>query len=572
MARISAWDTDGGAAESVWFEGTGVTDDADNPDGEAMLSAADWRIGERTVTVKSNKATGFIKIMVEHLDSGMDDTAVVGFGSAIDSLYVGAADFAGFDITAWEEGVEGAAQEIWGDYTLRVVPVDRHGNPSVRAFEAGFDSLDVLDTRVKDNAIEYKNGIDVEIIGVPAIEDFALLILSIGKDGETYDLVAPDNRRSQTVQVRVVNASLNEDDTRSQNIRSTAKFKISAPLEPVLTLWVPGMEEDQAGKDVLIPADPGDITVTVAAAGYNAGDMVTFTRNGEDAGTVEADEDGVARLMITASVASTTTVSATNGVYATDELTIVFDDRPPKPVRKQFVDANGDPVYLISAENMTVDVADFLALVAAFGSSEGDDNYNVQADVNGDGMVNVADFVEFITSFGKTAVGPATKPLVLLPGVNENAEFSLSLGSDRVVAGETVAVDVSLANVAALVGYGFALNYESDKFEFVSVAPADEDLLKSTGGETLFHHVVADGQVTVANGLYNGTAISGGGDVVRFVFRVLREFEDNARFEIADGLVFDPGSAFQSGGGRGCAGTSEYAQRVRFAPELPQSI
>ncbi|MYG48590.1 MAG: T9SS type A sorting domain-containing protein [Gemmatimonadales bacterium] len=543
MARISAWDTDGGAAESVWFEGTGVTDDADNPDGEAMLSAADWRIGKRTVTVKSNKATGFIKIMVEHLDSGMGDTAVVGFGSAIDSLYVGAADFAGFDITAWEEGVEGAAQEIWGDYTLRVVPVDRHGNPSVRAFAADFDdSLDVLDTRVGDSgAFEYKNGIDVEIIGVPAIEDFALLILSIGKDGETYDLVAPDNRRSQTVQVRVVNGSLKEGDTRSQNIRSTAKFKISAPLTPMLTLWVPGMEEDQAGKDVMIPADPGEITVTVAAEGYNAGDMVTFTRNGEDAGTVEADDDGVAKLMITASVASTTMVSATNGLYETGELTIVFDDTPPKPVRKQFVDANGDPVYLISAENMTVDVADFLALVAAFGSSEGDDNYNVQADVNDDGMVNVADFVEFITSFGKTAVGPATKPLVLLPGVNENAEFSLSLGSERVVAGETVAVDVSLANVAALVGYGFALNYESDKFEFVSVAPADEDLLKSTGGETLFHHVVADGQVTVANGLYNGTAISGGGDVVRFVFRVLREFEDNARFEIADGLVFDPG-------------------------------
>ena len=40
----------------MWFEGTGVDDDADNPDGEAMLSAADWRIGKRTVTVKSNKA------------------------------------------------------------------------------------------------------------------------------------------------------------------------------------------------------------------------------------------------------------------------------------------------------------------------------------------------------------------------------------------------------------------------------------------------------------------------------------------------------------------------------------
>ena len=187
-----------------------------------------------------------------------------------------------------------------------------------------------------------------------------------------------------------------------------------------------------------------------------------------------------------------------------------------------------------------VGVDDFLALVAAFGSSEGDDNYNVQADINDDGTVDINDFLAFITSYGKTAA-VSGKPIVLLPGINENAEFSLSLGSERVIAGELVAVDVSLANVEALIGYGFTLNYETDKFEFVSVAPADEDLLKSTGGDTpLFHHIVADGQVAIANGIVNGTAVSGGGDIVRFVFRVLYEFGDNARFEIADGLVFDP--------------------------------
>ncbi|MYD61311.1 MAG: T9SS type A sorting domain-containing protein [Gemmatimonadetes bacterium] len=541
--RISAWDTDGGAAESVWFEGTGVTDDADNPDGVAMLSAADWRIGKRSVAVKSNMAVGSVKILVQHVTSGMGDTAVLGFESAKD-VYVGAADFAGFEITAWEEGADGAVQDIWGNYTLRVVPVDRHGNASVRAFKANpagddADSLDVLDTRAGDNAFEYKNGIDVEIIGVPAIEDFALLILSVEKEGANYDLVAPDDRRTQTVQVRVVNGSLKEGDARSQNIRSSAKFDISAPLTPMLTLWVPGSDKNEAGNDVVIPAD-GEITVTVAAEGYNAGDMVTFTRNGTAMDPVEANDDGTATLMITASMAGTTTVSATNGRYSADELTIAFVDTPPEPARMSYVDANGDPVYLISMTDMTVGVDDFLAMVAAFGSSDGDANYNAQADVNDDGTVDVDDFLEFVMSFGRTAVGPATKPLVLLPGINENAEFSLSLGSERVVAGELVAVDVSLANVAALVGYGFALNYETDKFEFVSVAPADEDLLKSTGGETLFHHIVSNGQVTVANGLYNGTAVSGGGDVVRFVFRVLREFEDNARFEIADGLVFDP--------------------------------
>ena len=112
------------------------------------------------------------------------------------------------------------------------------------------------------------------------------------------------------------------------------------------------------------------------------------------------------------------------------------------------------------AENMRVGSDDYAALPAAWGSSKGDDNYNVQADVNDDGTVNSADYALFIATWGKTAVGPATKPIVLLPGVNENAEFSLSLGSERVVAGELVAVDVSLANVAALMGYGFALNYE----------------------------------------------------------------------------------------------------------------
>ena len=240
----------------------------------------------------------------------------------------------------------------------------------------------------------------------------------------------------------------------------------------------------------------------------------------------------------------------------TDELTITFVEAPDEPVRMAYVDGDGNAVYLITSENMTVDSADYAAFTAAWGKNMDDDingdgtadaadvQIFLQADISpeeGDGMVNSSDYALFITSWGKTAVGPATKPIVLLPGVNENAEFSLSLGSERVVAGELVAVDVSLANVAALMGYGFTLNYEADKFEFVSVASADEDLLTSTGGETpMFHHIVADGQVEVVNGMVNGSAVSGGGDIVRFVFRVLREFEDNARFEIADGLVFDP--------------------------------
>lgn len=132
--------------------------------------------------------------------------------------------------------------------------------------------------------------------------------------------------------------------------------------------------------------------------------------------------------------------------------------------------------------------------------------------------------------------------MILPPGVNENAEFSLRLGSERVVVGQNVFVDVSLANVQDLMGYGFVLNYDADKFEFVEAAPADQDLLKSTGGETPLFSSLANeaGQVSIANAVVNASEISGGGDIVRLTFRVLQEFAENARFEIAEGLVFDP--------------------------------
>ena len=340
------------------------------------------------------------------------------------------------------------------------------------------------------------------------------------------------------IQVLVVNESIDDDDTRSQDIKTTKRFPISAPLELSITLWVPGQDGDQAGNTVTIPAG-GSVDVTARAEGLNEGDEVTFT-TALGSVDVTANADGHAPYTVSLSGSGTVSVTASSGQYSAS-LDVVYEEAPAEEGRKAYVDSNGDPVYLISDADMVVNTNDYLALLAAWGSSVGDANYNAQADVNDSETVDIDDYLIFIASWGRTAVGPASKPIVLLPGINENAEFSLSLGSARVVAGELMAVDVSLANVAALMGYGFTLNYEADNFEFVSVAPADEDLLTSTGGESkLFHSMVADGQVEVVNGVMNGTAISGGGDIVRFVFRVLREFEDNARFEIADGLVFDP--------------------------------
>ncbi len=211
--------------------------------------------------------------------------------------------------------------------------------------------------------------------------------------------------------------------------------------------------------------------------------------------------------------------------------------------RREFTSAEGTPVFIVNLEgDMTVGFDDFMAFAAAYGTSEDADAWNVQADLNDDGRVDFADFILFVGSYGMTAQGPSSKPVILPPGVNENAEFSLRLGSERVVVGQNVFVDVSLANVQALMGYGFVLNYDADKFEFVEAAPTDQDLLKSTGGETPLFSSIANesGRVSIANAVVNGSEISGGGDIVRLTFRVLQEFSENARFEIAEGLVFDP--------------------------------
>jgi hypothetical protein len=126
--------------------------------------------------------------------------------------------------------------------------------------------------------------------------------------------------------------------------------------------------------------------------------------------------------------------------------------------------------------------------------------------------------------------------------MNDNAEMALSLTSDRVLVGETVSVDVSLANTKSLYGYGLTLTYDPSKFELVEAVPAENDLLKANGGETplFLTHSEEAGQVTLMNAVVDGAPVSGEGSIVTVTFRVLREFEDNARFEIAEGLVFDP--------------------------------
>ena len=509
-----------------------------------------WSIGARQIYLMSEKIAGPFTVVVKELSGD----GVVNIKGSKGKLVVEPADFQQLVVSASVNGRD--VSEVWGDFDLTVIPQDAYGNPSLLAFVDGdyetdagkntltaLDSLKLLGNRhiagasvTKYDAIRTELSTNYILEGLPEEWPIDTAGFQNAVDG-AFSVVAPERSgRKLTILSSVVTTSVDDGDVRSRSISGNASLSINEPVEISITLWVDGVEGDQAGNDVTIPAGE-TVTVTARAEGegLNEGDTVTFTKNGEDAGTVTADAVG-AGLPIPLSGSGTVSVTATSGTSSAS-LDITHTEQEGREGRVKYVDADGNDVYNV-AGSLEVDATDIFAALDAFGKSEGDDDYNAQADVDGDGDVDLDDLLAIAGHWGRVAVGPATKPIVLLPGINENAEFSLSLGSERVVAGELMAIDVSLANVAALMGYGFTLNYETDKFEFVSVAPADEDLLTSTGGDTpLFHHIVADGQVEVVNGMVNGSAVSGGGDIVRFVFRVLREFEDNARFEIADGLV-----------------------------------
>lgn len=80
-------------------------------------------------------------------------------------------------------------------------------------------------------------------------------------------------------------------------------------------------------------------------------------------------------------------------------------------VRAKFVDAAGDPVYLIVLPSwggsLELDFEDVVAFASAFGTRRGNANYNPQADVNDDGVVDFSDYVTVAAAFGRTAVAPA---------------------------------------------------------------------------------------------------------------------------------------------------------------------
>ena len=117
-----------------------------------------------------------------------------------------------------------------------------------------------------------------------------------------------------------MNASLDDADMRSKDIKATQSFTISAPLDLTLAILVDGV--DKTGETIMIPAGES-VNVTARAGGLNEGDTVTFTT---PVGSVDATAgaDGNAESTVPLSGEGSVTVTATSGQYSTSvEITYV---------------------------------------------------------------------------------------------------------------------------------------------------------------------------------------------------------------------------------------------------------
>ena len=129
-------------------------------------------------------------------------------------------------------------------------------------------------------------------------------------------------------------------------------------------------------------------------------------------------------------------------------------------------------------------------------------------------------FAAFVL-IGSAMAGEMTRGLTITGGRNANATLKLERLNDPDAESGTLKMLVSVAQTNDLKGYGFSLQYDPVKYEFVNATELDGNLLKSgSGQETLFlSSNRTPGQVDIGAVKIDGRGASGDGKLVELVFR-----------------------------------------------------
>jgi hypothetical protein len=156
--------------------------------------------------------------------------------------------------------------------------------------------------------------------------------------------------------------------------------------------------------------------------------------------------------------------------------------------------------------------------------------------------------------------GKLTRGLNITGGRNAFATLKLEPLDDFDADNGTLRILVSLAHAKDLKGYGFSMNYDPAKYEFVKASEVEESLLKSGAGrQTLFvsaNHT--PGRVDLGAVKVDGQGVSGDGRLVELTFKT-RRAAAAGDFRISEGVLI------------GLDGAIDRLTNVDFARLMPQA-
>ena len=135
-------------------------------------------------------------------------------------------------------------------------------------------------------------------------------------------------------------------------------------------------------------------------------------------------------------------------------------------------------------------------------------------------LVSTSICVAFVLC-GPALAGDMTRGLTVTGGRNANATLKLERANDPGADSGVLKIHVSVAQTDDLKGYGFSLQCDPVKYEFVNATELEGNLLKSgSGQETLFlSSNRTPGQMDIGAVKIDGQGASGDGKLVELVFR-----------------------------------------------------
>ncbi|MDE2997539.1 MAG: T9SS type A sorting domain-containing protein [Gemmatimonadota bacterium] len=141
---------------------------------------------------------------------------------------------------------------------------------------------------------------------------------------------------------------------------------------------------------------------------------------------------------------------------------------------------------------------------------------------------------------GQAFAGEMTRGLTITGGRNAGASLKLERLNDPDAESGVLKLLVSVAQADDLKGYGFSLQYDPAKYEFVNAAELEENLLKSgSGQETLFlSSNRTPGQVDIGAVKIDGRGASGDGKLVELVFRT-NGTPLSSDFQVSESVLVD---------------------------------